>query len=56
MKLSSLLFAAFATVAAAAPTNLEVTDVEKRQLGGGGYCFVFARGSTEPPPLASDYH
>jgi hypothetical protein len=37
----------FTTAAFAAPATLE-----PRQ-GGGGYCFVFARGSTEPSPLVS---
>lgn len=39
--------AALVTVAAAVPAQLE-----PRQ--GGGYCFVFARGSTEPAPLVCE--
>jgi hypothetical protein len=29
--------------------------LEPRQGGGGGYCFVFARGSTEPAPLVGEF-
>ncbi|KAF2664924.1 alpha/beta-hydrolase [Microthyrium microscopicum] len=45
MKLSIAATTALASVAAAAPSSLE-----SRQAGGGT-CFVFARGSTEPSPI-----